>query len=295
MELRQLKYFLKAQELLSFTEAAHSLHITQSTLSQQIRQLETELGTPLFNRLGRQVTLTEAGRLFVDFAVQSVQKAEEGALMIRDLHNLHTGTVSIGVAYGLRDFFTGALISFASQYPDINVRVVYEPSHVLFEKLDQFELDFILAFHESAVAPHFRYQRLFSSPMILAASPATGIAGKKRVSLEEICQLPLAIATKGYNISHIISQAFQKNKLTPQFKIEVNDIPTVLQLVKTGKWYSILVQTSIIMDDDLVAIPINNKSLTRVTKIISLKNAYETNAVKVFKKILVKAIPTAEL
>ncbi|MFC6999940.1 LysR family transcriptional regulator [Rufibacter roseus] len=58
MELRQLRYFLKAKELLNFTEAAHSLHISQSTLSQQIKQLEEELNIPLFNRIGKRITLT---------------------------------------------------------------------------------------------------------------------------------------------------------------------------------------------------------------------------------------------
>jgi LysR family cyn operon transcriptional activator len=60
MELRQLKYFLKAKELLNFTEAAEQLNISQSTLSQQIKQLEDELDIPLFNRIGKRVTLTEA-------------------------------------------------------------------------------------------------------------------------------------------------------------------------------------------------------------------------------------------
>jgi LysR family cyn operon transcriptional activator len=68
MELRQLKYFLKAKELLNFTEAAEQLNISQSTLSQQIKQLEDELDIPLFNRIGKRVTLTEAGALFADFA-----------------------------------------------------------------------------------------------------------------------------------------------------------------------------------------------------------------------------------
>lgn len=74
MELRQLKYFLKAKELLNFTEAATALHISQSTLSQQIKQLEDELQVPLFNRIGKRITLTEAGDLFSVYAQQSVNK-----------------------------------------------------------------------------------------------------------------------------------------------------------------------------------------------------------------------------
>lgn len=68
MELRQLRYFLKAMELSNFTEAAQQLYISQSTLSQQIKQLEDELGMPLFNRIGKRVTITEAGLLFAEYA-----------------------------------------------------------------------------------------------------------------------------------------------------------------------------------------------------------------------------------
>ncbi|WP_257669745.1 LysR family transcriptional regulator [Parapedobacter tibetensis] len=59
MELRQIKYFLKAKELLNFTEAAKILNVSQSTLSQQIKQLENELDVPLFNRIGKRILLTE--------------------------------------------------------------------------------------------------------------------------------------------------------------------------------------------------------------------------------------------
>lgn len=68
MELRQLRYFLKAKELLNFTEAAKVLNISQSTLSQQIKQLENELDVPLFNRVGKRITLTEAGEIFSEYS-----------------------------------------------------------------------------------------------------------------------------------------------------------------------------------------------------------------------------------
>lgn len=89
MELRQLRYFLKAKELMNFTEAANALHISQSTLSQQIKQLETEIDTPLFNRIGKRIQLTEAGNIFADFAKKSVRSSEESLLAMHDLKNCH--------------------------------------------------------------------------------------------------------------------------------------------------------------------------------------------------------------
>ena len=72
MELRQLKYFITSADTLNFTEAARLCYITQSTLSQQIKQLETELGVQLFERIGKRVFLTETGRDFLPYARQTV-------------------------------------------------------------------------------------------------------------------------------------------------------------------------------------------------------------------------------
>jgi LysR family transcriptional regulator, cyn operon transcriptional activator len=149
MELRQLKYFLKAKELLNFTEAANSLHISQSTLSQQIKQLEDELNIPLFNRIGKRIKLTEAGELFAEYASQSVNRANDGLLLLKDLNNLDTGKMAIGVTYALRNLLTQALIQFSNQFPKISVQIVFGTSKELMDKLNQFELDFILTFNET--------------------------------------------------------------------------------------------------------------------------------------------------
>jgi len=293
MELRQLKYFLKTQELLSFTEAAQSLHISQSTLSQQIKQLEIELDILLFNRIGRHISLTEAGALFVDFARQSVRKAEEGKQLIADMKQLKVGTITVGVANGLRDFFVAQLIAFALEFPEIKLKVIYEPSHILFEKLQQSKVDFIVAFHESEMLSYFNYKKLFITPMVLVAAEQSDLAAKKSITLEEICALPLVISTQGYDKNHTVYKAFEAKKLQPQFAIEVNDIPTTLALVSTGAWYSILVQTSI-PDSTLTAVQINDVSLTRYAKLIALNEVYETAAVRALKERLLAAAKCLE-
>lgn len=93
MELRQLRYFKEACELRNFSEAARVLHISQSTLSQQIKQLEEELDVLLFDRIGKRVVPTEAGKAFLPFACKSIKDAEDGCQIIRDLKGVETGTL----------------------------------------------------------------------------------------------------------------------------------------------------------------------------------------------------------
>lgn len=289
MELRQLKYFLKAQELLSFTEAAHSLCISQSTLSQQIKQLEIELDIHLFDRKGRQISLTEAGRLFVPFAQQSVRTSEEGKLMIGDLKGLKRGSLRIGVAYGLRSFFLKVLLNFASEFQNIDIKIVYGPSHKLYEKLRFSAVDFIVAFHEGDENVHFSYQQLFTSSMVFVCSLSSSLSERAEISMEEISELPLIIATQDFGKNHIVHRSFAEMGLHPRFAIEVNDIQSAIELVSEGRWHSILVETSIV-GTNLKSIPISNSSLQRNSKIISLKDVYESQSVKEFKRQLLASV-----
>lgn len=286
MELRQLRYFLKAKELLNFTEAANNLNISQSTLSQQIKQLEDELQILLFNRIGKRITLTEAGELFSVYALQSISKANEGLQLLKDLNNLATGKIAIGVTYALRDIVTQTVIQFNDQYPKIEFEIVFGTSKELIEKLNHFELDVILTFEEIITENHFKYQALFTSPMTLVTSTTSDLKNKKSISLKEAGTLSLALPAKGYSTTQFINDAFTKNNLYPKVAIEINDIPTLLELVKSGKWYTILTQTTIKNEKGISCIPIEGQHMTRTAMIISIKEVYEKKAVKVFIAIL---------
>ena len=112
MELRQLLYFVKAAETLHFTEAAEAVFITQSTLSQQIKQLETELGMLLFDRVGKHVRLTEAGRVFLQHARKILAETDKARQAITDLNNLVTGDLKIGITYAFSSLILPALSPF---------------------------------------------------------------------------------------------------------------------------------------------------------------------------------------
>ncbi|MCS3529290.1 LysR substrate-binding domain-containing protein [Chryseobacterium sp. JUb7] len=286
MELRQLRYFLKAKELLNFTEAANHLYISQSTLSQQIKQLEEELGIPLFNRIGKRISLTEAGKIFSAYAEKSLLKSQEGFLALRDLEELKSGELNIGVTYGMRSTLIEALIRFSVEYPEVKVNIVFGTTSELIEKLHHLELDFALTFAEGNREEVFKYIPLFTSPMTLVVSKNAAIIRKESITLKEIINLPLALPTKGYSTTKFVTEAFKNSGLKPKVLIEINDIPTLLELIKSGKWYTILAQTTVTEKDELTTIPIKGKNMIRTAMLISLKDAYEKKAMKVFYQFL---------
>lgn len=290
MELRQLKYFIKAKELLNFTEAARLSNISQSTLSQQIKQLEDELDVQLFNRIGKRIVLTEAGEMFSEYALQSINRANEGLLLLKDLNNLNTGKITVGIIYSMRILFARVLIQFAKKYPSIKIQVVFGTTKDLLEKLDTHHFDFILSFQDKIKQPHLKYQTLLTSNMVLVTAKRSPLANKSSISLSEVAELPLALPFSGYSTIQFFIDSFSKKNLTPNICMEINDIPTLFEMVKTGHWHTILSETSV-NDPQVVGIPIEGKNMKRTIMIISLKDAYEKKAVKKFYELLTATYP----
>ncbi len=285
MELRQLRYFLKAKELLNFTEAARVLNISQSTLSQQIKQLEDELNVPLFNRVGKRITLTEAGEIFGEYALQSINRANEGLLVLKDLTNLNAGKITIGVIYSMRILFAKTLIEFARQYPNIKIQVVFGTTKDLLEKLNLYHFDFIITFHEDTLEPHLKCQTLLKANMVLVTAKKSSLAQRSSISLDEVSKLPLALPFSGYSTIQFFVESFEQENLDPNICMEINDIPTLFEIVKTGHWHTILSDTSV-NDPEVVGIHIDGKNMKRTLMIISLKEVYEKKAVIKFYELL---------
>lgn len=293
MELRQLKYFLKAKELLNFTEAASHLHISQSTLSQQIKQLEEELGIDLFNRFGKRITLSEAGMLFAGYAEQCLKSANDGRMLLKDLSNLNIGEIAIGITYGLRHVLTKTVIQFAASYPKIKLNIFFGTSEELEERLNNFSLDCILTFKEIKEEDNFNYRLLFSSPMSVVAARST-LKEKDSISLKELSKLSLILPSIGYSPRDFIDQAFSGQDLKPNVAVEINDIPTLLDLIRNTQWSTILTQVTIANEQDFVAIPILGDQMLRKAMAISLKGVYEKKAVKAFLELFIALIPENE-
>lgn len=278
MELRQLKYFIKAAELQNFTEASGLLFITQSTLSQQIRQLEDELGTPLFDRLGKRVRLTEAGRLFLPYAQKTAKDAQDGKNILKDLMNIETGAVSVGVTYGLMHVLTKALEDFSSARPRIRLQVTFGTTAELLTQLEQGIIDMALSFEPVQKSDVLISEKLFSSSLALIAHKTHPCAANKQVSIKKLENLPLILPSVGYGIRNIFDKVVEKHKTGLEVQMEVNDINMLLQLVNTGKWCTVLMGSSVSQYPELKAIKITGGSMDRDATVTWLANVYQKKA-----------------
>lgn len=256
MELRQLKYFKAACELENFSEAARSLHISQSTLSQQIKQLEEELDVLLFDRIGKRIIPTEAGHAFLPYANKVICEAESGKQIIRDLKGVEYGKLHIGVTYSLGPLLLAALRIFTKVYPKIQVSITFATSEELLKQLENNELDFVLSFHPEGMLEPVDAIPLFSSRLCFVVHESHPLSNLSAITLKRLSQTPLILPAHGFATRKKIDMLCHQNHLSLNVGIEINDVHTILHALSDGNWGTILTQTAVQDEARLVQIPL---------------------------------------
>ncbi|MDQ0109470.1 LysR family cyn operon transcriptional activator [Chitinophaga terrae (ex Kim and Jung 2007)] len=290
MELRQLTYFAKAAEMSHFTEAAASLYITQSTLSQQIKQLEQELGVQLFDRIGKHVQLTEAGRLFLQHTRQVLLEVEKGKQAMQDLQQALRGELRIGVTYAFTSLLLPALTRFPLKYPGIYLSIEYGTTNELENKLRASELDLVMAFHQKAKYNDLEVLELFQSQMVLAVSAGNPLAKEKSIGLQQLNGMDLIFPASGFSARDSLNEVLERNKIKPAVKLEVNDVHAILKLVEKGPWATILNERVLQGWKRLVGIPIEGRELQRRAYLIWQRDVYRKKAAVLFTEELLKEV-----
>ena len=289
MELRQLRYFAKAAETLNFSHAANCLNMAQSSLSQQIKQLEDELGTQLFIRDSHSIRLTEAGEEMLPFALRTIHDAEACADRIRDLRKMLTGTINIGVTHSFSPILTETVISFIKMYPKIKVNIVYKQMNELMELLSNHELDFVLAFKPIQPLPNVESHILFQNTLSVIVGNNHPLASKDKVSISELEKYDLALPSKGLQarnaFDHIVPD-YDKFKI----RIELNDVNTLLKLVRQTNLVTVLAEDSIYGACDVKAVPINVPDNQMSGCVHILKETYRKHSMQEFVRVLTESI-----
>lgn len=256
MELRQLKYFKTACELQNFSEAARTLHISQSTLSQQIKQLEDELDVLLFDRIGKRIIPTEAGLAFLPFASKAITDAEDGKQIIRDLKGIETGSLHIGVTYSMSPLLICALNLFTKAYPKIKIHITFATSEEMLRKLEDNHLDFVLSFQPEGSFGAFETLPLFTSKLYFIVHQSHPLAGLSSITLQRLSQTPLILPEKGFATRKKIDELCRKYKLKLNVGIEINEVHTIIHALANGQWGTIMTQAAVRGEAQLVQIPI---------------------------------------
>ena len=294
MELRQLKYFIRVAECLNFSEAAKESCISQSTLSQQIKQLEQELGSELFLRNSRTVSLTEAGMELLPYARTTIKDADACIERIRDLKDILTGTMNIGVTYSFSPILTETIFSFIKKYPKVKLNIFYKPMSELMDMLRDRKVDFVLAFKPSAPMEGIESHILFQNYLAAIVSSTHSLASEKKVSLEQIAQHGIALPSKGLQARSMLDKVLNRYNFNLKVRIELNDLDIMLNLVRQSNLVTVLAEASIHNERGVKAVPIDIPDNEMVGCVHTLEDSYRKHSMLEFIKMLCESVAVRE-
>lgn len=232
MDTRNIMYFMAVFDNLHFTKAAEILGISQPTLSQQIRLLEAELGMPLFDRIGKKVSATEAGRLLYQYGTKMLQTEMDAKNAIKELLSEKRGTVRLAVLPSDLDFqLVPLFIEFNNLYPETKLQVfstIFVREDVLAHKVD-------LGIGLRSPADKRLVQiALGSEPYDLFVHSSNELAKKREVTLDELTKHSLVMYPKGYLGRDLVDDICKEQGLEFTTVMEVGSAASLLQLVSAG-------------------------------------------------------------
>ncbi len=295
MELRQLKYFAQVASDLSFSEASRKLYISQSTLSQQIKQLEDELDTKLLSRNTHNVSLTESGEMLLPLAKRTLQCAKDCALQMDDMKKMPTGELNIGVTYSFCPILTSTIRLFLERYPHVRLNVHYKTMSELREMLRQQEIDFVLAFKPTTPYEDIETNVLFEYSLCVIMRNDHPLASHRTIRVSDLEHYGLAMPDKGLQSRNALERYIDVDTSRLDVRIVLNDPNIILDLVETGDLLTILSSQTVHYRNNLVAKPLEGVNRRMPGCVQKLKGTFCKRSAELFLDMLRKSTEMQEL
>ena len=240
MDVRNLKTFLKVAEINNFTKAASVLGYSQSAVTVQMQQLETELGVPLFDRIGKNIKLTQYGMNFVEYAngvIEAIEKAQNFAAENEDMK----GTIRFGLVDSiLKSCFIPIFPEFNRRYPHINLSIFVGSAREIENKVRLNELDLCYMLDYKVPRKEWVRVREEIEPIIFVTNPENPLADKEDVSFEEITKEKLILMPQGEGYRYLFDDELAKRNLFVTPSIEIANTDTIMRLTRTSNYVTML-------------------------------------------------------
>lgn len=248
MELRQLEYFVAVAEEANFTRAAQRVHISQSGISAQIRQLERELGHPLFDRSARTATLTAAGAAALGPARTALDAAARVQEAVDEVVGLVRGRLRAGMVIGctITPLFV-AMETFHRDHPGVEISVQEGNSDHMIEAVRRGDLDVALVGTAGAPPAELAAMTIVRENLAVLLPPGHRLASRKRIAVQQLRGEPIVSMPLGTGIRAAFDIACTAAEFTPDITVQASAADTVADLVERGLGLGVL---SASMTDD---------------------------------------------
>jgi DNA-binding transcriptional LysR family regulator len=244
MELRQLEYFVAVAEDANFTRAAQRVHVSQSGVSAQIRQLERDLGAPLIDRSGRVATLTGAGAAALPHARAALAAAAAVRQAVDDVTGLLSGRIVVGMvtACTVTPLFD-ALSAFHLAHSGIEIALVEGNSDWLIERVRTGAADVALIGAAGAPPGGLDALTIVSEGLVAAVPPGHPLAGREAATLAEVTRYPIISLPPGTGVRAVFDQDCAAQGRQPDIAFQASAPGAVADLASRGLGVAILTET----------------------------------------------------
>lgn len=282
MEFRHLRYFLAVADALHFTKAAEGLHVSQPALSAQVKQLEQEVGVPLFDRLGRSVHLTRAGMIFREHARRALREMELAQATIAQEEGLQRGQLTVGVVQTVNAYLVPEIVTrFSTKYPLVSLKLDELSGPDIEAGVENGALDMGIGF-VPVTSERIESQPLFEEDFVLIASPGHRLARRRQLSLSALAEESLILLPDIFCTRRLLNASFERVGAQPKIIVEMNSIEGILATVRTSKLATVLPRLSLGggRNNGLRGIPLKNPTPRRGVGLLWKKGGYRSGAVR---------------
>ena len=294
MDVRNLRTFIKVAEFNNFTKAAHALGYSQSAVTVQMQQLETELGVQLFDRIGKNIFLTQYGLAFIDYAstvIEAMDKAENFATDSRELR----GTVRFGIVDSiLNACFIPIFTELNRRYPNLDLSISVGSARELETKIRANELDLVYLLDYKVPKKEWVRIREEIEPIIFVASPGNRLADREKVSFDEIIGEKLILMPQGEGYRYLFDEELAKRNLFAAPTVEIASTETIIKLTKAGNYVTMLpifAARSYIRSGELVKINVEDCDMYQWSQMAYLKGKAITPLLQTFVDTVLELLP----
>ena len=286
IELRHLRYFLAVAEAAHFTRAAARLHVTQPTLSHQIRQLEGQLGLALFDRVGRRVQLTAAGEMLLPHARKVLRELEEAGKALSELHGLKRGVLKVGMVQTVNACIIPEIVArFSAEHAGIRVTCVEMAVADIEADLEAGKLDLGISFLPPG-RKHLAGEKLFAEQLVAVVAADHRLARRRQLRLRDLSSQPLALLSPKYCTRQLIDRAFAEAGVQPELRVEMNSVASILSTLRQTQLMSVLPSSALCQRaQGLKAIPLVEPAPRRTIGLVWLRGTDRCAAALAFSRV----------
>lgn len=240
MEMHQLRYFVAISEEENFTRAAAKCFVSQPSLSAQIIKLEDELGNRLFNRLGRRVELTTAGKHFEKRARSILMEADNAIKEIREGAGEAKGSLRIGVTPTVAPFLLPPVLrTCRERFPELQIRVDENLRRALLENLVSGNLEVVISSYSGNFS-QIDAEPILQESLNLVVPRGHVLANKEDISIEDFKDEPLIVLGESSALGEKVLEFFERNDFEPKTAAYCSQVSTAVALVHSGVGLAIL-------------------------------------------------------